>query len=173
MKKKVSVVMLPTEKASQIYKHSILSTGCESLGWFSEFKITDNTTKIGDFIHYINTYQHLYFLSDDEIKEKDWIFANQGVHKVIDLKKDNYPYGTNNKNGDKIYHHKNWKKIIATTNEELNLPRPSNEFLKKYCELGGINKVLVEYDCDHSQMPNKVIDVLKVAPDNTINIKFI
>ena len=42
------------------------------------------------------------------------------------------------------------KKIITTTDPILNLPSPSQSFVKKYCEKGGINKAMVEYDlyCD-------------------------
>lgn len=62
---------------------------------------------------------------------------------------------------------------------KLFLPKPSNEFLKKYCELGGINKVLVEYEAEgwlSPMQPFKLRDnesklKLKVSSDNTIIIK--
>ena len=153
MKKRVAIVMLPTEKA-QIYKENE--------------KLYFNPTTM--HIPVKPEPQHLYFISDDEIKDRDWCYDNLlGLVFQFEI-------GEANSNFIK----KHIKKIIATTNEELGygdefggfyqLARPSNEFLKKYCELGGIDKVLVEYDCDHSQMPNKVIDILKVAPDNTISI---
>lgn len=38
-------------------------------------------------------------------------------------------------------------KVIATTNENLNLPRPSNEFIIKFCKnKGNISDILVEYE---------------------------
>lgn len=165
MKKRVEIVMLPTEKA-QIYKENE--------------KLYFNPTTM--HIPVKPKPQHLYFLSDEKIKEGDWVFNTETntVHHltVPSFNKEQYA---------SINRAKHFKKVIATTDEQLNkdliydgeyfdsefkkgLPRPSNEFLKKYCELGGIDKVLVEYDCDHSQMPNKVIDILKVAPDNTISI---
>jgi hypothetical protein len=61
----------------------------------------------------IKTDNYLLVVDDSEIKAGDWIFANQGVHIVTDVKDDKYPYGTLNNKGDKIYHHKSWKKIIA------------------------------------------------------------
>lgn len=160
MKKRVEIVMLPTEKA-QIYKENE--------------KLYFNPTTM--HIPVKPEPQHLYFISDDEIKDRDWCYDN-----FLGLV---FQFEIGEANSDFIKKH--IKKIIATTDEELNkdliydgeyfdsefkkgLPRPSKEFLKKYCELGGIDKVLVEYDCDHSQMPNKVIDILKVAPDNTITI---
>lgn len=56
------------------------------------------------------------------------------------------------------------------------LPRPSNDFLKKYCELGGIDEVLVEYELvevrgNGIDLGEKDYYKLKVAPDNTITIK--
>lgn len=38
-------------------------------------------------------------------------------------------------------------KVIATTNENLNLPRPSNEFIVKFAKKNGnISEILVEYE---------------------------
>ena len=75
--------------------------------------------------------QHLYFTTDEEIKEGDWMM---------------------NLNGDTIYQHfgnggdfEQWNKIIATTDPELELPQPSQAFIKAYCNQGGIDEVDVEY----------------------------
>ena len=75
--------------------------------------------------------QHLYFTTDEEIKEGDWMM---------------------NLNGDTIYQHfgnggdfEQWNKIIATTDPELELPQPSQAFIKAYCEQGGFDEVDVEY----------------------------
>ena len=74
---------------------------------------------------------HLYFTTDEEIKEGDWMM---------------------NLNGDAIYQHfgnggdfEQWNKIIATTDPELELPQPSQAFIKAYCEQGGFDEVDVEY----------------------------
>lgn len=94
--------------------------------------------------------QHVYITSDDEIKEGDWFYRYQTneILQVLQLG------GTTNTD----------KKIIATTDKSLSLrnyifevkkgftgynkylPQPSQSFIKKYCELGGIDKVLVEYE---------------------------
>lgn len=181
MKKQVKVVMLPTEKA-KIHKHNvnnILITSVENI----EASELYNTTP-----------QHLYFLSDEEIKEGDWFYNPHSghIHKA----------GTHS---DLITINNNkCKKIITTTDESLitaidgyrgdllpdvsfdiNLPRPSNEFIKKYCELGGIDEVLVQYE-DYLINPLTEQEVsitdtiaaedldtgyrLKVASDNTIAI---
>jgi hypothetical protein len=69
-----------------------------------------------------DTYQnlHIYITSDGEIKEGDWLFANQGVNKIVEIKEGNYPYGSINNKGDKIFNSKHWKsKIILTTDQDL------------------------------------------------------
>lgn len=103
---------------------------------------------------------HFFTLSDKEIKEGDWVFDT-----IINSF---FPCSTIKQNFD------NCKKIIATTDPELKLPRISNDFLKAYCEKGGIDEVLVEYEkyginqnVDYNVFGYK----LKVAPDNTITIK--
>ena len=178
MKKQVDVVMLPTEKASKIWlKESTLS-------------YNDDLSSLG-FIP-----QHLYFLSDDEIKERDIVKIPCGIGRVKEL---HYKLGNDNPSyivedliilslryGQKenefqtnSFRFEDVKKIIASTDESLKLPRPSNEFIKKYCELGGIDEVLVEYKCSyedcnmfgcHKYEGCHLIQQLKVAPDNTISI---
>lgn len=144
------------------------------------FNLKENDIPRGEF-------QHLYFISDKEIKDGDWYY---------DVKL-NRVYQSASGHNNEFYNEKSrYYKIIATTDKELDihwnrqnykaLPRPSNEFLKKFCELGGIKKVLVEcvdngYEVDMegrggmdegetcwlSKME------LKIAPDNTITIKVI
>jgi hypothetical protein len=151
--------MLPTEKATNIGKYQ--DTGN---------LVYNNSNDIprGDF-------QHLYFLSDDEIKEFDlpcYVLMYDNSVQYIDIP--SVVEAVNEEKG---------KKIIATTNETLRIkkvldeedtiykfyPRPSNEFIKKYCELGGIDKVLVEYElCNNVGYLDS--EKLKVSPDGTISI---
>jgi len=37
---------------------------------------------------------------------------------------------------------------VNTTDKSLGLPHPSKSFIEKYCKLGGINEVNVEYEID-------------------------
>jgi len=126
--------------------------------------------------------QHLYFLSDDEIKEGDWWFdlLERRVFKVTEedvvvIKADGLP-------------HNEFKKIIATTDklgvitkdefsgvDNQHLPQPSETFIKKFIEAynngNPIMEVMVEYN--HLQSSgglNK--EWLKVnSSDNTITIR--
>jgi len=140
-------------------------------------------------------YQHLYFLSNNEIKEGDWVYSNC---KHTSLEKDNYrvfkctrigntgivfgEIGDTLVSSDSI----NWcKKIIATTDRSLKidnwgkvsgvfddgLPQPSQSFIEKYIKEYNngtrITEVLVEYWAHTEEYPQ-----LRVDPkDNTITIK--
>lgn len=181
---KCKIVILPTEKDNCILR----STNTKALYQFKE------KNKLGSFNRF-----HLYFLSDEEIKEGDWfININAIPQQTIQQACEN---GKAYVNCSKFSHYReHCKKIIATTDEslkvtcpnknipyaccnkedfcgiKLSLPRPSNEFLKKYCELGGIDEVLVEVEKSNyndwikTGTPQPECK-LKVAPDNTIIIK--
>ena len=203
MKKQVDVVMLPTEKA-QLVKGDILlrhiwkdtKNECRSIWQYNETITIDNvvqyTTLNGSFRDAISSFkpQHIYFLSDEEIKEGDWCILLDDYGNVFSK-----PQQYLAQEGQVL--NNGLRKIIATTDESLTtlyynredkiasyyklLPRPSNEFIKKYCELGGVDKALVEYDekcCDgdkSTELCNSLgcknsLEILKVAPDNTITI---
>ena len=127
---------------------------------------------------------HLYFTTDEEIKEGDWMM---------------------NLNGDTIYQHfgnggdfEQWNKIIASTDPKLTvkydngvrdfgwetksisykkLPQPSQALIKAYCEQGG-SEVDVEYEInpildleilDGKTRVKEIIFIPKVDPiHNTI-----
>ena len=178
MKKRVKVVMLPTENKSHIFLHKK----------YNQLHYVD--TPIHD--EPIEKNQHLYFLSDDEIKEGDYIYHTQmfnhigftGIAKV-GKQRINGDFIMTSLCGNHTYYTPKEPKIIATTNETLGLPRPSNEFLKKYCELGGVNECFVEYEQflinrytekEVTQFDTIAVEdlesdyKLKVSPDNTITI---
>lgn len=173
---KCPVVMLPTEKASNHCITKSMTSG----------KLFYNDTEKMARLHSINegaTIQHLYFTTDEEIKEGDYVLVTLNGGKDYHV----WLYLSHNGKRDYSYSdlqgriHK-WgilerNKIVASTDESLDLPRPSNEFLKKFCELNGIQEVLVqviqEYDkvsCETGE-GIEIYYRLKVAPDNTITIK--
>ena len=113
---RTQVHMLPTEQSLMCKTNGKLYFYPQE-NWFTRSTDTDP--------------QHLYFTTDEEIKEGDWMM---------------------NLNGDTIYQHfgnggdfEQWNKIIATTDPELELPQPSQAFIKAYCEQGGFDEVDVEY----------------------------
>ena len=157
--KELEVVMLATLQEAPIYKftlnNKIRNSKAITLG-------TDDE------------YQHLYFLSNDEIKEGDWAYhtldskpiqVTELPHPTVDARE---------------YGH---KKIIATTDESLGLHKPSDEwieyFIFEYNKGNIITKVEVEYEKESysGRFTQNTVENwgkrynLKINPDNTINIK--
>ena len=128
MLKQCKVVMLPTNEKTNI--------------------INTNQGLLYNSNDYIGINQHLYIISDDEIKEGDWFY---NIHSKI-VGRAEFNFGK-----DELA-----KKIIATTNSSLwrpshkyasdviLLPQPSQQFINKYIEEYNkgnvITDVLVEYE---------------------------
>lgn len=111
-------------------------------------------------------YQHLYITNDDEIKELNWSINLENNHVFQATYTDvNSIYAKNSSckikgickkiiaTTDKTliinenYKHNPYNSILINSNADITrkpLPQPSQSFIKKYCELGGIDKVLVE-----------------------------
>lgn len=112
-------------------------------------------------------HNHLSFTTDEEIKSGDpyYIPSEKAISICKEVKNgwiisQDYPHYT--RLSSEVV------KIVASTDESLGLPRPSNEFLKAYCEKGGIDQVLIEYESVGPGF-HAWYDV-KIAPDNTITI---
>lgn len=156
------VVILATEKGKLIYEDFIL-------------KYHPSGIDVGD-----KKYFNFYILSDEKIKEDDWCYNSNGVgikNKII------YINSIGSRLNAKQF---GWKKIIATTDNSLGLPQPSQSFIKKYIEDYNsdnvIENVLVEYeeyfdnkskDRQYVNKQGEVINsiILKVDPNHTITIK--
>lgn len=192
--KKIKVVMLATDKIEEGLVIQYFKDNTNHLDYWStpcgrEYPKKGYTNnQSGCLIP-----QHLYFLSDEKIINLDSLYNEtheHGWYYVTDKKGNiNTIYaekGLLNYTGGGYYSHGNtiFRKIIATTNPELNLPRPSDSFIQKYVK--GYNKsnvieeVKVEYNIViigianhiyHGTEEPKTEAILKVAPDNTITIK--
>lgn len=178
--KQCNIVMLPTNK-SEIAKRN---ARIPSIVHSSTIGAKDGFIKQGFYVP-----QHLYITSDDEIKGGDWFICNS-ILKYCTYKgktTSNITYLV-----DKLGNEDNisfCKKIIATTdkslkeiihrdisyhspNVEISLPQIPQDFIKKFCEQGGIDKVLVEYQ-KNSQFGSFGLYNYNVKTDshNTITIK--
>lgn len=120
-----------------------------------------NTRTSGDKLHYSQTnakFQHLYLVSDEEIKVRDWIYNPKGTpniqHHTNNVPQDNRNYG--------------WRKIVATTDKlcidrnykfvdntpakgfegfNVYLPLIPQSFIEKYVEVNGkIEEVMVNWE---------------------------
>lgn len=177
--KKAKVILLPTNEKSKI----TLSFKERSFNQLIEPKLT--LIKESNYQLSNIQSQHLYIISDDEIKEGDWCYDN-----LLGLV---FQFEIGEANSDFIKKH--IKKIIATTDIKLGtceysdryresyfnpLPQPSQQFIEKYIEEYNkgnvITDVLVEYEgkalYTEQQYFKGYKDNLKINPkNNTITIK--
>ena len=160
--KRAKVVMLPTNEKTNI--------------------INTNQGLLYNSNDYIGINQHLYIISDDEIKENGTHFYNPHSGQ-LHISGNHTDYKAVNNNG--------CKKIIATTDTSLYthqketvslpervfyLPQPSKQFIEKYIEEYNkgnvITDILVEYEYlldDKTVLPYWNLKVN--TKDNTITIK--
>jgi hypothetical protein len=166
MKKKAQVIMLPTDKASDIlintYINETHSTSKFVMGMTKE-ALDETSVKAVEDRGY--KYQHLYITTDDKIKDGDWYIIQgaspEGVYNTL-------PNGGVKKEFA--------KKIIATTDTQLlvqgftskkskewksifELPQPSQSFIESYCK-NPVDKVMVEYESINLTgdfTPNKIL----------------
>lgn len=149
--KPCNVIMLPTDEFSCL---ATITTAFETLAYSSLPYGKDEDYQP----------QHLYIISDDEIKNDDWYLDEYNkVCQFVDLSK----YG--------LGHSSKFKKIIASTDTKLKiiipnhndfdsenqLPKIPKSFIKKYHEKGGIDVVQIKYIDGNP----------KITTGNTISIK--
>ena len=160
MLKQCKVVMLSTNQKT---KYLMVYSDVEK----TKGKLILNGLKNDEY----KEYQHLYIISDDEIKENNTHFYNPHSGQ-LHISGNHTDYIAINKNG--------CKKIIATTDVSLGLPQPSQQFIEKYIEEYNkgnvITDVLVEYDEIYPKHftynpSENIITRLKVDKGNIITIK--
>lgn len=96
------------------------------------------------------TYKHLYILSDDEIKEGDYVY--DGKYNLPNIDHEVYKWSYENWIESPDFEDMKCSKIIASTDETLDLPRPSKSFLQKYCDSDGkIEFVNIECEVDYNK----------------------
>lgn len=173
--KRSQVIILPTENNTVI----VLNPSTNKLSIPKELIIGTDSLKRFKEVGFIP--QHIYIISDDEIKEGDWRLDIRTNKIYQSVKQDAELYDTSFR-----------KKIIVTTDTSLkiegklwktttNLPQPSKQFIEKYVESYNkgevITDVLVEYEdyiikYNTKGITNIKSNRLKVNPkDNTITIK--
>jgi len=177
MKKKHPVVILPTEDKSHIY----LVHKTNRLGYVTG-KYPEDLKQFPQTVEETRN-QHLYILSDDEIKEGDWVLFKYGdnpntaedVLQCIKTKGE-YLYHKDGNTGLDMC-----KKIIATTDKSLyttigeyynaynkELPQIPESFIKEFVKSNGkIDEVEVEYRVTN------MFTTLKLTPNNEVIISTI
>lgn len=182
MKLKRKAVMLPTNKKANDSSCMALDTQLNKLLSAKEYLVTHFNSN-----DRFKT-QHLYFLSDEEIKVGDWFLTddrfcdidNFGNPQWVLLHCDKIENGwifSHERTGEGF--NPDWSKtIIATTNKSLELPEPSPEFIDKfireYNKGNVIQNVMVEYDAYNRsttwEYDEPEIIELKVDKNNYITI---
>lgn len=153
--KRTKVVMLPTEDKASINLNTYRQTDQLVLDTTITNYDTNTMQQIKDR-GYIP--QYLYFVNDEPITPRDYVICNGKVYQISKtdvLYSDEFTLQTTD---EAIFlNPEGCKKIIATTDKSLRqsnilkdmkppyLPQPSQAFIQKYCELGGIDEVNVEY----------------------------
>jgi hypothetical protein len=163
MKQKKQIIMLPSEKPSQIFKAS------NGLNYYPK--------PLHQVIPEQAVFQHLYILSDEEIKEGDWYYNNTG--RAIEYLKHLLP-------SDGKY----CKKIIATTDPELNCPqipqhiieayvkKPFDEVEVEYEYLGDKGLIIADFSKEppetvHREEPEPLYGNPKLNPDGTLAVSLV
>lgn len=157
MKKLAQVVMLPTNEKAKI--------GDIVMSKFDDIHIL--TKNDGKEYAKTVTSQHLYILSDEEIKEGDWFVMNGCIiRQCKSTNKEQHTIPTVVDTIGGIHHVSVCEKIIATTDRSLGLvvdqngcpmqayskflPQPSQSFIDKFVEEYNkgnvITEVMVEYE---------------------------
>lgn len=139
------VVMIATEKTGNILK----SNSDGEIMWSSIPTLPDVAL----------TPQHLYFVSEQEIKEVEWVF-NKNTQSIYRIVKRPIIEGE--------------VKIIATTDPSLGLPLIGQPFVEAYVKAQGkikeVNLELIKRE-DDSDMPNhglRIISYPATRPDGTV-----
>jgi hypothetical protein len=134
MKKKCKVVRLPTEKAT--WSNCI---------WLSRI---NNQLRLDKSYNMLP--QHLYIISDDEVKEGDWF-----INEQIDGDKVIWQHNGN------IIPNSNPKKIIATTDNSIGIkpftvfPQPSPQFIQKYIDEWNKGNKIEWVNLEYEAIPNE------------------
>jgi len=165
--KKAQVIMLPTEQQTNI----VLNPTIKKLLLTKDWGHHDHSNKpIKEFIYIGFVPQHLYIISDDEIKVDDWYYTTLDKEILKANKDTEVIMNEANINIKTTYKHTHFK-IIATTNTSLSkkndcdcgattyegcsqclkiLPQLSQQFITNYIESYNkdevITDVLVEYE---------------------------
>lgn len=172
---KCNVVMLSTEKASQISQHRE----------HKDFNLLSDRNYPYAGSNAIFENQFLYITSKEEIKLGDAVIFRNTDHSSLGFAVKEFDElcikvpGKIGMGGLTFPFPRNFEdrcsKVIASTDPSLVTSRPSQEFLQVFCNTDNIiEEVLVEYTevlSDPDLHDTVTVLKLKVAPDNTITIK--
>lgn len=143
LRKECNVVMLTANIDVRNYKDTIVIINDVNTMLRVTAPVDPITDSVADEVNKAYTPKYMYITSDDEIKEGDFCICVKDTQDLL--------YGYMFKyNGEHRIDNKGCSKVIASTDPNLNLPRPSsgfiNRFIADYNEGIIITNIMVEYD---------------------------
>ena len=182
-KRKCQVILLPTDEKAVFEGQLVIGAG--------DFLFTSRESDyIGSLIA-----QHLYILSDNLIKEGDWVyneehsFIGQVIESnklIIEPSESIYSFGfKTGETKERRYRvhqlqcdgFKNQslvnksKKIITTTDKSLNLSQLSPQFIQKYIEEYNKGNIITEVMVEYEEYPVNSYGMSDGEPDIDIRLK--
>ena len=170
--KRAQVIMLPTEQYTNLCLGHNLS--------YVESKNSISIDAIWKSIELQYPYkpQHLYIISEDEIKEGDWFIGDN-----ISIKQCTLNNGGNiNFKGGWYSGSTNCKKIIATTDtslnyetpfygmdEDNNFPQPSQQFIEKYIEEYNNGNIITDIKVEYKRVFETIAKGMIGHPEDDIS----
>ena len=137
IKRKCKVVMLPSNEKLEIGKNMICSN-------YNHDYLSCGLIKAVEGYEKISIPQHLYVISDDEIKENDYYISGGRLY-IANTPGQSWLLNNFLKTINKDFEA---KKVIATT-DKLMLPLIPQSFIEEYCESNGkIDEINVGYTKD-------------------------
>lgn len=133
----VQVVMLPTKNKTNLWQDENNQLHC-SIANYGNYRLNEAVN------------QHLYLITDEEIREGDWIIdgkINRNNHTIFQIRKEQvHAYNKIAKiMNESTLKHFIVKKIVASTDLSLGLPDIPASFLQEYVKSNGkIDKVGLE-----------------------------
>ena len=174
--KRVKVVILPTNEATGDFSKERIYPCLLKYSWMFDEEEKGKLIFADSNIRTPTQLQHLYIISDDEIKEGDWYYDNV-VLQIRQWK------------SFMIYNKLQHKKIIATTDTSLYreesctgytetrsrtfyskkpLPKPSQQFIQKYIEEYNRGNIMTDVLVEYELISNEEYFLNTINPDENV-----
>lgn len=172
--KRAQVIMLPTKAYTNVVLNTYINATHRAKAIYHIRELMDTSTKtITSLEDRGYRFQHLYFTTDEEPNNSDYYLCPKNLIRKC---RTSFEIG-----GRKIVATTDTSLIVTDYNDgtlnDFHLPHPSQAFIEKYCELGGIDEVFIDYETyeqfDGTLLPGHTYPkktTLKTDSHNTITI---
>ena len=160
----VKVTILPANEVKGDFSKERIYPCLLKYSWMFDEEETGKLIYSDSNIRTPTQLQHLYIISDDEIKEGDWF---------IDLK-DNTIWQNKAKENMRKSIFPECKKIISTTDSSLSqtsraeIPQPSKQFIQKYIEEYNKGRQIIDIIVEYELISNEEYFLNTINPDENV-----